>query len=227
MTPPGPFPYAAPAEDGAAGFGSGPHRPDLRKQARDAAIVALVVTVCGLLLGLLWVWLAPRVPLISDGKAVYLQDSEGEQSIGIDGWFTLLGAGFGLLSALVVFWRYRKGGIPLVIGLAVGGVLASIVAWRFGLLLGPTSDIVAHAKQAGTNHVFDAPMKLRAKGALLAWPALAMGGHLALTAAFGPRDPEPPRPTGADIWGTQEPDQPAAPSAEQQPEPRPDGDDEK
>ncbi|MFE5869162.1 hypothetical protein ACFQ6V_10970, partial [Streptomyces roseifaciens] len=65
------------------------------------------------------------------------------------------------------------------------------VAWRVGTALGPTTDVVAAARAAGRGVVFDAPLKLAAKGALLAWPLAAMAVHLLLTALFGPRDPEP------------------------------------
>ncbi|MEV6668591.1 hypothetical protein [Streptomyces sp. NPDC051162] len=165
--------------------------PGLRAELREAAVVAAVVAVAGVLLGLLWVWLAPRVPLISDGKAVYLKNSEGEQAIGADGTFALLALGFGVLSSAVVFWFRRRGGIPLVAGLAAGSLLASLIGWRLGVWLGPSSDVVATAKSVGKGVVFDAPLKLGAKGVLLAWPLAAMVVHLGLTAAFGPRDPEP------------------------------------
>ncbi|MFI9718768.1 ABC transporter permease [Streptomyces sp. NPDC052396] len=162
----------------------------LRAELLPAVLVAVAVTVAGVLLGLLWVWLAPRVPLISDGKAVYLRNTEGEQAIGADGVFALLSLGFGALSAAVVFWWRRTGGIPLVAGLAVGSVLASLLAWRLGMWLGPTSDVAAHARAVGKGVVFDAPLRLGAKGMLLAWPVAAMAVHLLLTALWGPRDPE-------------------------------------
>ncbi|MFI1967702.1 hypothetical protein [Streptomyces cinnamoneus] len=166
-------------------------RAELRTEMRQAAVVLAVTTVCGVLLGLLWLWLAPRVPLISDGKAVYLKNSEGEQAIGADGWFTLLALAFGAVSAAVVFLLHRRGGIPLVVGLAVGSLLGSLVGWRLGVWLGPGSDVAAHARAVGAGVVFEAPLKLAAKGALLAWPMAAMAVHLGLTALFGPRDPEP------------------------------------
>ncbi|MFI1179428.1 ABC transporter permease [Streptomyces sp. NPDC020799] len=165
--------------------------PGLRTELREAAVVAAAVAVAGVLLGLLWVWLAPRVPLISDGRAVYLKNSEGEQAIGADGTFALLALGFGVLSSAVVFWFRRRGGIPLVAGLALGSLLAALIGWRLGVWLGPSSDVVATAKSVGKGVVFDAPLKLGAKGVLLAWPLAAMAVHLGLTAAFGPRDPEP------------------------------------
>ncbi|MEU8823835.1 ABC transporter permease [Streptomyces sp. NPDC048636] len=169
--------------------------PELRAELVQASLVAIAVAVSGVLLGLLWLWLAPRVPLIWAGdNAVYLKNSEAEDAIGADGMFALLGLAFGAVSAVVVFLFFRHGGIALVIGLAVGGVIASVIAWRLGVWLGPSADIAAHAKEVGKGVAFDGPLKLRAKGALLAWSVAAMVVHLALTGLFGPRDPEPPLP---------------------------------
>lgn len=163
----------------------------MKTEVRQAAVVLVAVAVSGLLFGLLWLWLAPRVPLISDSTAVYLKDTEGEEAIASDGTFILLALAFGAVSGALVFLARRHGGIPLVAALAVGGLLGSVLAWRFGVYLGPTSDVVAHAKAAGKGVTFDAPLELNAKGGLLAWPVAAMVVHLALTALFGPRDPEP------------------------------------
>lgn len=57
--------------------------------------------------------------------------------------------------------------------------------------LGPDSDVIAHARSAGKGVTFSAPLKLEAKGALLAWSFAAALVHLGLTALFGPRDPDP------------------------------------
>ncbi|MFE0133183.1 DUF2567 domain-containing protein [Streptomyces sp. NPDC059037] len=179
--PSGDVPPSAHEEDG----------PGMKTEVRQAVVIAVAVAVSGVLLGLLWVWLAPRVPLISDGEAVYLKDTEGEQAIGVDGTFTLLALAFGAVSGLVVFLLRKRGGIPLVVGLTAGGLLGAVLAWRLGIFLGPETDVVAHAKSVGKGVVFDAPLELKAKGALLAWPVAALLVHLGLTALFGPRDPEP------------------------------------
>ncbi len=163
----------------------------MRADVRRAAVVTVLLAVAGVGLGLLWLWLAPRVPLISDSQAVFLNDSEGEEAIGGDGTFVLLGLAFGAVAAALVFCFQRRGGIASVVGLALGGLLGSLVAWRLGVWLGPSQDVVAHARAVGKGVVFDAPLALHAKGALLAWPLAAMAVHLALTAGFGPRDPEP------------------------------------
>jgi hypothetical protein len=181
-------PYAAP--DGGDGLPE-EERMALGQELRRGALTALLVAVAGVVLGLLWLWLAPRIPLVSDGKAVYLKDSEGEQAVGGDGTFVLLALAMGVVCGAVAFWRCRRGGVGIVLGLAVGAGLGSLLAWRLGVWLGPTQDLVAHAKAVGTKKVFDAPLELRAKGALLVWPIAATLVHLGLTTAFGPRDPEP------------------------------------
>jgi hypothetical protein len=170
----------------------------MKTELRQAAVITVAVALGGVLLGLLWWWLAPHVPLIGVqvGKSwiVYRKDSEGEQAIGVDGTFTLLGLAFGVVSAVVVFLLRRRGGVPLVVALGVGGLLGSLLAWGLGGLLGPESNVIAHAKAVGKGVVFPAPLDLGAKGALLAWPLAALLVHLGLTALFGPRDPEPEYP---------------------------------
>ncbi|MEV7285781.1 AAA family ATPase [Streptomyces sp. NPDC093252] len=169
-----------------------PTGPGWRAEIREAGVVLAALAVLGVGLGALWSWLAPRVPLVGDVVdgtwAVYVRDTEGEQAIGVDGTFTLLALAFGAVTAVAVFaWR-RRGGVPLVVALGVGGLIASLVAWRTGMWLGPTDDVLAHAQQAGRNVPFSAPLELGAKGALLAWSVAALLIHLALTALFGPRD---------------------------------------
>ena len=167
----------------------------MKTEVRDAAVIAIAMALGGVLFGLLWWWLAPHVPLVGDevdkSWVVYLKDTEGEQAAGVDGTFTLLGLGFGLVSAVVVFLLRRRGGVPLVVALGVGGLLGSLLAWRLGVWLGPTSDVIAHAKEVGKGVTFSAPLKLGSKGTLLAWPFAALLVHLGLTALFGPRDPDP------------------------------------
>lgn len=166
----------------------------LGAEALRGLLIALLVGVGGVVLGLVWLWLSPRIPMVSDGKNVYLKDTEGEQAIGSDGTFVLISVVLGAVSAAVVFWRYRHGGVGVVLGLAAGGALAALIGWRIGVWLGPSTDIAAHAKAVGPGVVFDGPLKLRAMSALVAWPAAATVTHLVLTSAFGPRDSEPAVP---------------------------------
>ncbi|MEU7434196.1 ABC transporter permease [Streptomyces sioyaensis] len=188
-------PQAAPAHDHGATAEHPDHTglggPELARELREGAVIALVVAVSGVLLGVLWNWLAPHIPLIADTRNVYLKNTEGEEAIGADGTFVLLSLGFGVLSAAVVFLLRRRGGIPLVVALVVGGLLGAVLGWVTGMWLGPTPDVATHAKQVGPGVPFSGPLRLQAKGALLAWPIAAMLTQLALTGLFGPRDPEP------------------------------------
>ena len=170
----------------------------MKTELREAALITVAVALTGALLGVLWWWLAPHVPLVGDVVdkrwGVYLKDTEGEQAIGVDGTFTLLALAFGAVSALAVFLWRRRGGVPLVVALAVGGLLGSLLAWKVGVWLGPESDVLAHARSVGKGVTFSAPLKLGARGAWLAWSMSALIVHMALTALFGPRDPEQPGP---------------------------------
>ncbi|MGW8061154.1 AAA family ATPase [Streptomyces ziwulingensis] len=196
---PVPPPVGAHAVGTASGAAYDPHGeqdgPGTPAEVRQAVVTAVVIALFGALLGVLWWKLAPTVPLVGDVTGdtwvVYLKESEGEQAAGVDGAFTLLALAFGALSAVVVFLLRRRGGVPLVVALGVGGLLGSLLAWRVGVWLGPAQDVIAHAKDVGKGVTFSAPLKLGAKGALLAWSVSALVVHLGLTGLFGPRDPEP------------------------------------
>lgn len=187
VTPPSPFDPPPPPPRKAGGGDAAVTPADVR----DGAAVALAVGVAGVLLGLLWAWLAPRAQYVSNGEAVFLRNSESEARIGADGTFFLLAAGLGVLSAVGVFLWRRAGGVTLVIGLAVGSCFAALVGWRLGLWLGPSTDLVTAARQAGKGVPFDAPLQLLAYGVLLAWPMAAVLVHLGLTALWSPHDAEP------------------------------------
>ncbi|MEV7417957.1 hypothetical protein [Streptomyces sp. NPDC089919] len=179
--------------------GRGPS-PSVAQDLKDGAAVALAVAFSGILLGLLWVWLAPRVHYVSNGEAVFLADTENEGRIGADGTFFLISLGLGLLAGGLTFWRLRRGGVAVVVGLAFGSLLAALLGWRLGVWLGPSRDVVAAAKAAGKGVPFDAPLQLLAYGVLLVWPMAAVGVHLASTALLTHPEPKPPA-APADWYG--------------------------
>ncbi len=200
-------PYAAPAPasepyglpPGAAGVPvkAGPAEPlaqRLLPELRIGAATVLACLVLGVVMAGLWVWLAPKVPLVVDGNKILYGDPEGEQRAGADSVFVLIGLGMGVLTALgaFLFTRKRGGGIAVAVGLAVGGLLASVGAWGLGRWLGPSRDLVAQARRVGNGGHFRADIDLGAYGAVLAWPMAAMVLLLALSAAFGKREEDPP-----------------------------------
>jgi hypothetical protein len=195
-----PWAVSPAAEGGDSGTGASAAGPAWGREIREALLVGLpVAAVTGALLGLLWWWRAPRVPLVSDGEAVLLLNSEGQQAIGADGTFLLLGLLIGVVTGIVVFALRRAGGGGVVIGLAAGALLGSWLAWRLGVWLGPTEDIAGAAEAAGVGVSFDAPLDLGARGVLLGLPFAALAVHLLCVAAWGPRE-EPRLPAELPNW---------------------------
>ncbi|MFB7912156.1 hypothetical protein ACFY2K_39585 [Kitasatospora sp. NPDC001309] len=171
---------------------AGVHRvPD---ELRIGAGVVLVCLLAGLAMAGLWAWLAPKVPLVVDGDRILYVDPEGEQRAGADAVFVLIGLGAGILTALGAFLvtRKRGGGIAVALGLAIGGLLGSYGAWKLGRWLGPSDNLIGEARRVGNGGHFDASIDLGALGALLVWPMAAMVVLLALSAAFGKREEDPP-----------------------------------
>ncbi|MFD5920567.1 hypothetical protein ACFVYP_05765 [Kitasatospora sp. NPDC058201] len=173
------------------------NEPSLQRLAPELRIGAITVLAClvlGVAMAGLWAWLAPKVPLVVDGNKILYGDPEGEQRAGADSVFVLIGLGMGVLTALGAFLvtRKRGGGIAVALGLAVGGLLASVGAWGLGRWLGPSRDLIAEARRVGNGGHFRADIDLGAYGAVLAWPMAAMVVLLALSAAFGKREEDPP-----------------------------------
>ncbi|WP_461028777.1 hypothetical protein, partial [Streptomyces sparsus] len=153
-----------------------------REEVRDLLLVAVVLTVAGGLLGLLWWWLASPVRYVSDGQNALLGNTEAEDTFAVDGTFALLAMGLGVVSGLLLFLVRRGGGVGAVLGLALGSVLASVVGWRLGVLLGPGQDLTARAAEAGRGSTLEAPLQLGATAVLLAWPLAAVATHLVAVA---------------------------------------------
>jgi hypothetical protein len=161
---PGPAPFEGPAPyEGQASFeGQAPYegqapfeRPDRpgwrqwvrlegrprpwRRSLAAGVGVAVAIVVLGALLGLLWGWVAPSVPVVklADGSIV-VTDPSPEQYIAADGWFTLLGLGFGLIVTIAAWLVMRRDRGPfLLLGIVGGAFLAGRwVAPVVGELLG-------------------------------------------------------------------------------------------
>lgn len=112
-----------------------------REARRDWAaglLLVVALAVLGVLVGLLWLWLAPRADfrITSDGPQVIGNPSE-ELLMADDGILVLLLAGLGLLAGVGTWLLRRRRGVTALVALAVGMVAAGVVAWRTGRLLAP------------------------------------------------------------------------------------------
>ena len=116
------------AEDGFGarwwGMAAASHRP-WKRTALVAVLCAVVVLALGAPLGLLWAWLAPSVPVVDIGDSIVVNDPSPEQYIAADGWYTLLGLGFGLLVAAVAWLLLRRDRGPFLLLGVVAGTLGA------------------------------------------------------------------------------------------------------
>jgi hypothetical protein len=127
-----------------------------------AAAVATVVA--GVPLGLLWAALAPSVPVVRTADGAVLTQPEPEEFIAADGWFTLLGLGFGVLAATIVWLLLRRHRGPAgLVAVALGGVGAGVVAWQTGRRVG-LADYRRLLESAPVGQTFGKPPDLRAGG---------------------------------------------------------------
>ncbi|MFC0528852.1 DUF2567 domain-containing protein [Phytohabitans kaempferiae] len=150
-----------------------------------ALVVALGLTILGGPLGWLWSALAPDVPLIKTEGGARLTDPQPEEFVAADGWFTLLGLGFGIVAAIMVWLLLRRQRGPLVLlGLTVGTVGAAVVAWWLGSVVGHDEfDRLAASAPVGTP--LSQPAELRAGGFEWLWGVIpTLQGDLLLP-AFG------------------------------------------
>ncbi|PZF97550.1 DUF2567 domain-containing protein [Micromonospora endophytica] len=153
--------------------------------ARTVAVTLLVLTLLGAPLGLLWATLAPATPVVKTPDGAVYGQPQPEQPVAADGWFSLLGLGFGVLAALAVWFvlSRRRGPVGLVTVVA-GAFAASVVAWQVGrrIGLGAFERTLATAPD-GT--AFTKPADLRAGGIELLFGVLPVPYGNLLLPAFG------------------------------------------
>lgn len=142
-----------------------------RRAVQVASGWVLVSAGVGIVIGLLWVALAPRVTLTVAADGV-TQD-RGAASVPFDADLLLGGLLLVAGIALSVVWLARGGRdlLPSTIGLVVGGLLAGGLAVTIAGALTGLGTPVADLPQ-GT--VTDAPLRFRSWPMLLWWPAAVL-----------------------------------------------------
>ncbi|MFE9690013.1 DUF2567 domain-containing protein [Micromonospora sp. NPDC005806] len=163
VTAPGADPLAG--YPGVASMATANDRPAGRLRAVGTTlVVALLLSVLGAPLGLLWAAVAPATPVQKTPEGAIYATTQPEQPIAADGWFSLLGLSFGVLAAIALWFvlRRRRGPLDLFAG-ALGGLGAAVLAWRLGrrIGLGTYHRLLATAPD-GT--FFTKPADLRAGG---------------------------------------------------------------
>lgn len=138
-------PFGAPPEAPAATA----VRQDALREVRAGAVTAVLVVLLGAPLGLLWAAMRPRL----DYAMLAVQQSGYTAQLVSDLRLLLITAVAGLLAGLVAGVLTRRHRIGVVVGLAVGGVLAvALAAWVGHQAASPdrlAADVTTSFKAAG------------------------------------------------------------------------------
>lgn len=163
-------------------------RARLLEDLQGFVLVAVGSVLLGAPAGLLWSAIAPRLDVRVSARGIEAGEVESSEAfIGADGSYFLVMLGMGVLCGLLAFWLCRRAGAAAVLGLAVGGSMAALIAMSVGLL--PGADAAVDAVTEGSSFRGDIELYLgrlkdnellfRSTWAFVAWPAGACIGFLA------------------------------------------------
>ncbi|NUR90405.1 MAG: hypothetical protein HOY71_40545, partial [Nonomuraea sp.] len=164
---------------------------------RAFAVTVLVFAALAVPAGLIWSWVSPRAPYQVTGEGTVLADPSTQALIAADGWFTVITGAIGLIGGAVAWFVRRDLSVALVLGLCAGGVIGAYVTRWTGttFTIGP---VAVEAAAPGTKVVAGA-LQLKATGALVAWPLLAVAVFGLLEGMHGYREAPLREPFGGGL----------------------------
>lgn len=169
-----------------------PPRPSRSGVAAWCALLAGLAVVVGALAAVFWSAVVdlPSYSIQNDGHAV-ISETELTQVVAMDVWYAitgvLVGAGLGLVA-----WRwFRTLGWPVAL-LAIGSaVVAGVVCWQLGELIGPR-DFPSRLAEAQPGDLVPMSLQLHSVSALAIW-AFAAVTPVLLISSLGRDEEDPPR----------------------------------
>ncbi len=181
-----------------------PSRPDpaprpepaelVRLGAIDLGVAATWFLLAGLIGALIWWQVTPLAEYTRTSNNGILDEQQLGKQFATDGWFFTIAIAGGLLSGVALaLWRHRD---PiLTVGLlAIGGVFATFVMMKTGLLLGP-ADPGTVLKTVAVGAKVPLQLKTSAGTVWIAWSMGAMFGALGVLWLV----PDRPRPDATPV----------------------------
>jgi hypothetical protein len=167
-----------------------PERPASSSVVAWIALLAGLAVIVGALAGVFWSGVVdlPAYKILADGHAVISQDGLG-QVVSADVWYVITGAMVGAGLGMVVWKWFRTTGWPSALLAVAAGLLAGLVCWKVGELIGPGSfdDRLARAQPGDLVPI---ALQLRSLSALAIWGFAAVAPVL-LASSLGPDDEDP------------------------------------
>ena len=144
----------------------------VRLGARGAAILAGV----GLVVGLLWKWLAPTAAVRLESDGGFFVDPDPESYIASDVWFAVLSLVAGVVAGVLLWRLVHRSAVAGVVGLAAGGTLGALLAAWVGERLGHTDPAAVAKLPAGS--IVHVSLEVQATAVLFVLPLAALAGWL-------------------------------------------------
>jgi hypothetical protein len=164
--------------------------------ARAVVVTCVAFVLAGIVAAWLWVqWADPPTFQVLEKSAIMGEEQAGRQ-FGVDVTYALIGLGIAGPLGFLAGWRWHRVGWPLVVGAAASAALAAVVAWRLGIVWGP-SDPAEEWRSAQVGDQVPEQLAMHAKGLLLVWPIGALAGLILAVLIFS--RPSRPRPYGDSI----------------------------
>lgn len=154
-----------------------PIAPPRREDVKAAVLTLVASVVAGAPVGLLWSQLAPRVQATMSGEEILLLEAYTSRFIAADGYFVGAALLAGVVGGLLAWWLGSRHGPAVVVALAVGGLVAGLLAMLTGEQIGLSA--AREAVRAGDAAAFELPLELKAREALVVWPLASLLTYLA------------------------------------------------
>jgi hypothetical protein len=178
---------------------------------RTAVRAAAVAVLAGAIGALAWWALAPRPQVVVRSGNAYFVDPDPEQFAAADAWFGVIALVLGVVAGIVVWRLGRRDPLATVIGLAAGGLVASLVMRVLGQWLGRVDVAALGRRPEGT--VASAPLRLQAPAMLLVLPVAALAAWLVCDLVSDYRGARAERTDDDTAGAPVSPDVPPAPPA--------------
>jgi len=129
-----------------------------------------------------WLWhLLSSTPsyTIGDDYGAIITEQSLSQVFAMDIWYMFIGVGVGMAVGAIMWVLFHKMGWWLVIGVIIGSLLAAVLAWQFGQLLGPR-DFAERVTVALPGDRVPMDLQLHSVWLMMIWPMAANLPVLAL-----------------------------------------------
>ena len=129
-----------------------------------------IVVVAGLLGGLLWHFLAATPTYtIGDDKGAIITERGLSQVFAMDIWYVIISLALAVLLGVAFWWLFRRLGWPGVVLALAASLVAALICWQFGHLLGPNG-FAERVSRASPGDRVPMDLSLHAPILVLVWP---------------------------------------------------------